>query len=144
MTSIPPLISTYPLINPDNTPSTEFKRWCDQILERIGGISGGSYQALKIESGNVLWDLDKKPVAIVVLTGNVTIPNPTSMVAGLIYRLTVVQDSTGSRLITWGSNFKFSGGTPPTLSTAANALDEFMFSCDGTNIKLIAGALDLR
>lgn len=36
----------------------------------------------------------------------------------------LVQDGTGGRTITsWGTNYKFSGGTKPTLSTSANSVD---------------------
>jgi hypothetical protein len=47
--------------------------------------------------------------------------NPKVGQKGVIY---LVQDATGGRTITtWGGNYKFSGGTKPTLSTAANAVD---------------------
>jgi hypothetical protein len=47
--------------------------------------------------------------------------NPKTGQKGVIY---LVQDGTGSRTITsWGTSYKFSGGTKPTLSTAANAVD---------------------
>jgi hypothetical protein len=47
--------------------------------------------------------------------------NPKVGQKGIIY---LVQDATGSRTITtWGTNYKFSGGTKPTLTTAANAVD---------------------
>jgi hypothetical protein len=34
-----------------------------------------------------------------------------------------VQDATGSRTLAFGSYYDFAGGTAPTLSTAANAVD---------------------
>jgi hypothetical protein len=47
--------------------------------------------------------------------------NPKVGQKGVIY---LVQDATGSRTITtWGTNYKFSGGTKPTLTTAASAVD---------------------
>lgn len=37
--------------------------------------------------------------------------------------ISVVQDATGSRTVTWPASVKWSGGTSPVLSTGANALD---------------------
>ena len=34
-----------------------------------------------------------------------------------------MQDATGSRLLTYGTYLDFAGGTAPTLSTAADAVD---------------------
>ena len=51
-------------------------------------------------------------------------------VANLV--LKIVQDATGSRTITWPTT-QWPGGTAPTLSTAANAIDIVSFYCDGTN-----------
>jgi len=34
-----------------------------------------------------------------------------------------VQDGTGSRTLSWGSYWDFAGGTAPTLSTTASAVD---------------------
>ena len=54
---------------------------------------------------------------------NLTIANPTNLVAGQSGSIFLVQDGTGSRTITWGSYFDWAGGTPPTLSTAAGSVD---------------------
>lgn len=54
---------------------------------------------------------------------NLTIANPTNLVAGQSGSIFLVQDGTGSRTITWGSYFDWAGGTPPTLSTAASSVD---------------------
>jgi len=48
--------------------------------------------------------------------------------------LKVVQDGTGSRLITaYDTDIKWAGGTIPTLSTAINSIDILSFYFDGTN-----------
>lgn len=41
--------------------------------------------------------------------------------------ITTIQSSSGSDLVSWNSVFKFAGATAPTLSTAANAVDDFGF-----------------
>jgi hypothetical protein len=145
MSSIQPIPQNFRLVDDNGYPTVEFKTYLDAILRRMGGITGGSYQSLT-DAATITWDVDQKPNAIVVLGGNRNLASPTSLVAGLLfpYRLIVVQDGTGNRLLTWGGAYKFASGTAPTLSTAANAVDEFWFSSDGTNMKLITGAKDIR
>ncbi len=60
---------------------------------------------------------------VVTLGGNRTLDNPTNQVAGQSGSIFIVQDGTGSRTLAYGSNYDFIGGTAPTLSTAANAVD---------------------
>lgn len=59
----------------------------------------------------------------VTLGGNRTMASPTNAVAGQSGSLFIVQDATGGRTLTWGSNWKWQSGAAPTLSTAANAVD---------------------
>ena len=59
----------------------------------------------------------------VTLGGNRTLGNPTNQVAGQSGSLFVVQDGTGSRTLAYSSDWEFAGGTAPTLSTAASAVD---------------------
>jgi len=59
----------------------------------------------------------------VTLAGNRTLENPSNIVAGQTGSIFVVQDGTGSRTLSYGSAWKFAGGTAPTLSTAASTTD---------------------
>jgi len=59
----------------------------------------------------------------VTLAGNRTLANPSNTVAGQSGSIFITQDGTGSRTLAMGSNFKFAGGTAPTLSTTAAAVD---------------------
>lgn len=59
----------------------------------------------------------------VTLGGNRTLANPTNQVAGQGGCIFLVQDGTGSRLVTFGSEYDFAGGTAPTLTTTASAVD---------------------
>ena len=49
--------------------------------------------------------------------------NPTNCTPGQSGSIFLIQDGTGSRVITWGSYFDWAGGTAPTLSTAAGSVD---------------------
>lgn len=51
--------------------------------------------------------------------GNLTVANPTHIGAGQHYLMAITQDAVGGRTITWGTDFKWGGGTAPTLSTGA-------------------------
>ena len=59
----------------------------------------------------------------VELAGNRTIANPSNINAGATYTLTIIQDSTGTRTASWGTYYKWAGGTAPTLSTDGDAID---------------------
>lgn len=62
----------------------------------------------------------------VTLGGNRTLANPSNVTSdkvGQVGSIFVVQDGTGSRTLSFGSNWDFIGGTAPTLSTTASAVD---------------------
>lgn len=59
----------------------------------------------------------------VTLGGSRTLANPTNLTAGQAGTIVVTQDGTGSRTLAYGSNWKFPGGTAPTLTTAASSVD---------------------
>jgi hypothetical protein len=80
------------------------------------------------------WKAAAYPTAQVTLGGNRTFGAPVPLEAGSTFMLYVIQDATGSRLITWNAIFKWPGGTAPALSTAANAIDIIAFVTDGTNM----------
>lgn len=63
------------------------------------------------------------------LTGNVTSFALTNPVDGAVYNIRFIQDATGGRTFAgFPPAFKFPGGTAPTFSTAANAID--FLSCE--------------
>ena len=59
----------------------------------------------------------------VTLGGNRTLANPTGLVAGQSGSIFIVQDTTGSRTLAYGSYWDFAAGVAPTLTTTANAVD---------------------
>ena len=59
----------------------------------------------------------------VTLGGGRTLGNPSNQTAGQAGTIVVTQDGTGSRTMAFGSNWKFPGGTAPTLTTAASSVD---------------------
>jgi len=90
------------------------------------------------DAASIAWNLATGGFATVTLAGTRALANPTNMVAGGRYTLIVKQDGTGSRSLTYGTAYKFAGGTAPTLSTAASAIDILTFVSDGTSMYCIA------
>jgi len=98
----------------------------------------GSVDDVIVKLANISWSLTSGVVSTVTLTGNRVIDNPTNMTNGGTYILNLIQDATGSRTVTWGSAYQWPGGTAPTLTTGANAVDIVSFISDGTNMNGVA------
>lgn len=64
----------------------------------------------------------------VTLGGNRTLANPSNLTAGQSGCIWITQDGTGSRTLAYGSYWDFTGGTAPTLSTAASAVDCLVYA----------------
>lgn len=90
------------------------------------------------DAATIAWDASANQVAKVTLAGNRTLGAPTNLVDGGTYILRVIQDATGSRTLAYNAVFKWPGGTAPTLSTSANAIDILTFVSDGTNMYGVA------
>jgi len=68
----------------------------------------------------------------VTLGGNRTLANPTNLVAGQSGVIKISQDGTGSRTLAFGSYWDFAGGSAPTLTTTASAVDILAYYVDST------------
>ena len=81
---------------------------------------------------------------IITMGGNTTIGGPSNEKLGQTGSIWIVQDSTGSRTAAWNSAFKWTGGTAPTLSTAANSIDRIDYIVKaGGEINAVA-SLDVK
>jgi len=60
--------------------------------------------------------------------GNRTLANPTNLTAGQSGCIWITQDGTGSRTLAYGSYWDFTGGTAPTLTTTAAAVDCLVYA----------------
>jgi hypothetical protein len=85
--------------------------------------SSGVSPNVLADGATITPDFKDGNVQTVELGGNRAIANPTNIKAGATYILIIKQDGTGSRTASWGSKYKFPGGTAPTLTTAANQAD---------------------
>jgi len=76
-------------------------------------------------TGNITLDFDTYQNFVLTLTGNVTLVNPslTSESVGQVGTIIFIQDSTGNRSLSLGTDYESVGGSGITLSTAASATD---------------------
>jgi len=79
------------------------------------------------DGATIAWDAQEKPVAKVTLGDNRILGLPTNPVAGAFISLLVIQDGTGSRLLTWNAAFEFPSDSPPTLTATGGLADLFVF-----------------
>lgn len=75
------------------------------------------------DGANISVDLGANQNFTVTLAGNRTLDNPTNIVVGQTGSIFIIQDATGSRTLSFGSYYDFAGGTAPTLTTTASAVD---------------------
>ena len=74
-------------------------------------------------SGSVTLDFAANQNFVLTLTGNVTLANPSTEQVGQSGIICCIQDGTGSRTLSLGTDYETAGGAGITLSTAANAVD---------------------
>ncbi len=79
----------------------------------------------------------------VTLGANRTMGNPTNVKVGQTGYIRVVQDGTGSRTLSWSSNWEFAAKTAPTLTTAASSEDLLPYIAISATRILVAAALDI-
>ena len=93
-------------------------------VEKLYAIGNtGSSRQIDITNGNVVSATLNAATVTITLTG-------ATAGTACSFGLYLTQDGTGNRTVTWptGTNgVKWAGGTPPTLSTAAGAVDILVF-----------------
>ena len=60
---------------------------------------------------------------VLTFTGNVTLANPSTEAVGQSGIIVCIQDGTGSRTLSLGTDYETAGGSGITLSTAASSVD---------------------
>jgi len=120
------------VLAPDGAGGVEFR------AEAGGGGSGLSETPQTLtDQAAIDWDLALGGAATVTLGGNRTLNEATNMVNGSHASLRVIQDGTGTRLLTWHATYRFPGGVHPALSAAIGNEDILLFSCDGTHMDCV-------
>ena len=80
----------------------------------------------------------------VTLADNRTLGDPTNKVAGQSGSIFITQDGTGSQTLGYHANWHFVGGTVPTLTTAANAVDRIDYVVRTTSSIHAVASLDVK
>jgi len=97
------------------------------------------------DQASVTWNGETQQIAEVTLGGNRVLTNITNAKKGAFYSITVKQDGTGSRTLTWNSAYLFPSGTAPILSTASSAVDEFNFkAATASTLSMVGRSLDVK
>lgn len=101
-----------------------------------------NFNATTLSDGaTIAWDASAHQVTSVTLGGNRALAAATNQVDGGVYILTCIQDGSGGRTLSFNSNYKFTGGAAPTLTTTAAARDVIVFVSNGTNMFEIGRSL---
>ena len=74
-------------------------------------------------SGSVTLDFDANKNFVLTLTGAVTLANPTTEKVGQSGFIAFIQDGTGSRAVSLGTDYETAGGAGLTLTSTASATD---------------------
>ena len=93
-------------------------------------------------TGSVTLDFDTNQNFVLTFTGNVTFANPTTESVGQSGFIVIIQDGTGSRTLSLGTDYETAGGAGITLSTAANARDIVPYVVSATG-SILLGAPQL-
>ena len=125
--------ATIPLLNGANT-------WSGVQIH-----SSSDYFAIATltDGATIDWNGATQQVCKVTLGGNRTMNAPTNIPEGLFVSIRIIQDGTGSRTQAWNTVYKFTGGTAPTLTTTASAVDFIVFQSDGTNLREMGRSLNV-
>ena len=83
----------------------------------------GSTQTAGSQTGSVTLDFDTYQNFVLTATGNVTLANPSTEAGGQSGIIVFIQDGTGSRTLSLGTDYETAGGAGLTISTAADAVD---------------------
>ena len=108
-----------------------------------GGAQRGTITALT-DASTIAVDFNSSNNFSVTLGGNRTLGQPSNQVAGQSGSIFVTQDGTGSRTLAYHADWDFPGGTAPTLTTTANAVDRVDYIVAAANKVHAVASLDVK
>ena len=89
------------------------------------------------DAATVAFDVALGVNAALTIGGNRTLGAPSNLFSGASGTIYITQDGTGSRTLAYNAAWKFAGGSAPTLSTDAGAVDALDWSYDGTTLRAV-------
>ena len=123
-------VGTTPAISIDENLKTQFG----------GGAVGATSSAGA--TGNVTLDYNLFSNFVLTASGNVTLVNPTTESVGQSGIIVFIQDGTGSRTLSTGTQYEWPAGTAGVVSTAAGSVDVIPYVVDAAD-SILLGAPQL-
>jgi hypothetical protein len=111
------------------------------VAQTFTAAQVGSTQTASI-TGSTTLDFSVYQNFVLTLTGSVTLDNPTTETAGQSGFITFIQDATGSRTVSLGTDYETAGAAGLTLSTAASTTDIVPYVVTATG-RILLGAPQL-
>ena len=102
----------------------------------------GSTETDSSNSGSVTLDFSADQNFVLTLTGNVTLANPSTEAVGQSGFIAFIQDGTGSRTVTLGTDYETAAGAGLTLTSTASATDLVPYLVVAAN-RILLGAPQL-
>jgi len=93
------------------------------VAQTFTAAQRGSTDTDATNTGSVTLDFATNQNFVLTLTGNVTLANPTTEAVGQSGFITFIQDATGGRTVSLGTDYETAGGAGITLSSTASATD---------------------
>ena len=107
------------------------------------GAQRGTVTALT-DASTIAVDFNSSNNFSVTLAGNRTLGQPSNQVVGQSGSIFITQDGTGSRTLAYHADWDFAGGTAPTISGAANAVDRIDYIVAAANKIHAVASLDVK
>ena len=113
----------------------------ENLKTQFGGGAVGKTSTANA-TGSTTLDYDANSNFVLTATGNVTLANPTTETVGQTGIIVFIQDGTGSRTLSTGTQYEWPAGTAGTISTAANSVDVIPYVVDAAD-SILLGAPQL-
>ncbi len=127
-------VSGNPTVGPDLASAAQYQAATANKVLAADAVWSAAAQVTLTDGATITPDFGAGLNFVVTLGGNRTLANPSNAKAGQSGIILVKQDGTGSRTLTWGSNWKWPAATAPTLSTTASRVDKVYFYCESSSI----------
>jgi len=108
------------------------------------GAQRGAITALSSSSNSTAVDFDSGNNFSLTLAENSTLAQPSNQTAGQSGSIFITQDGTGSRTLAYHGDWDFPGGTAPTLTTTASAVDRIDYIVAAANKIHAVASLDVK
>ena len=112
----------------------------ENLVSTFGGAAVGATLTDTTNTGNITLDFNAYQNFVLTFTGNVTLDNPTTESVGQSGFIVIIQDGTGSRTLSLGTDYETAGSGGITLSTAASSRDIIPYAVSATG-SIILGAV---